>query len=167
MSSRSVDIQQCLEADKSGDYRNRFNRISRRQTRSMMSDTRRKSNVTDFAGDLKAASINPFQELFAKFCSSSTIHGTYFWIASSSALSRFFFFRRMSLFMNIVLPFFLLIIRIMWGIIVAMGIVTATLIIKNSFNAWKEHPVVTSVMQKSIETIHFPAITICPLHDTR
>ena len=43
----------------------------------------------------------------------------------------------------------------------------ATWIIKNSFAAWEEHPVVTSVMQKSIEEINFPAITICPLDDTR
>ena len=35
------------------------------------------------------------------------------------------------------------------------------------FSAWKENPVVTSVMQKSIEEIPFPAITICPQDNTR
>ena len=50
---------------------------------------------------------------------------------------------------------------------VMLGIFLATWIIKNSFSAWEEHPVVTSVMQKSIEEINFPAITICPLDDTR
>ena len=50
---------------------------------------------------------------------------------------------------------------------VILGIFMAGWIIKNSFSAWEEHPVVTSVMQKSIEEINFPAITICPLDDTR
>ena len=54
----------------------------------MMSDTRRKSCITEFEEDLGKAAKNPFQELFAKFCSSSTIHGTYFWIASGSYLVR-------------------------------------------------------------------------------
>ncbi len=140
MASRSLEIQHPLNED----YRSRFSRLSMRKSRTMMSDTRRKSCITDFEEDLGKAATNPFQELFAKFCSSSTIHGTYFWIASTSAFS-----------------------RLTWGLIVLLGIVSATWIIKNSFNAWNDHPVVTSVMQKSIEEIHFPAITICPLDDSR
>lgn len=139
MPSVSVDL-----SNKSEDYRARFNRVSRKNVKSIMGDTRRKSNVTEFMEDLGKASNSKIQELFVKFCSSSTIHGTYFWIASSSPL-----------------------IRIIWGVIVMLGILTATLVIKHSFNAWNEHPVVTSVMQKSIEEVHFPAITICPLDDTR
>ena len=84
------------------------------------------------------------QDLFAKFCSSSTIHGTYFWNAARSPMA-----------------------RIAWGAIVLLGIISATWIINSSFKAWQEHPVITSVMQKSIEEIYFPAITICPLDDTR
>ena len=75
----------CLD-----NYRKRFHRVSRRHhgSKSMMSDTRRKSCITEFEEDLGKAAKNPFQELFAKFCSSSTIHGTYFWIASGSYLVR-------------------------------------------------------------------------------
>ena len=90
------------------------------------------------------AACNPFQELFAKFCSSSTIHGTYFCIASGSALS-----------------------RCVWGLIVCLGIVSAGWIIHSSFDAWQKHPVITSVRQVSIEEIHFPAVTVCPLDDAR
>ena len=86
----------------------------------------------------------PFEEVLAKFCTSSTIHGTYFWVAGGSFMS-----------------------RMLWVLIVLMGIISATWIIRNSFHSWKEHPVITSVMQKSIEEIHFPAITICPQDDTR
>ena len=142
----SLDLSKSPTAKEKDNYRKRFHRVSRRHhgSKSMMSDTRRKSCITQFEEDLGKAAVNPFQELFAKFCSSSTIHGTYFWIASGSQLA-----------------------RLTWGFIVMMGIVLATWIIKNSFSAWEEHPVVTSVMQKSIEEINFPAVTICPLDDTR
>eukprot|EP00094_Tigriopus_californicus_P011134 TCALIF_10745-PA protein Name:"Similar to ppk28 Pickpocket protein 28 (Drosophila melanogaster)" AED:0.17 eAED:0.17 QI:0/0/0/0.66/1/1/3/0/792 len=83
-------------------------------------------------------------DLFHKFCSSSTIHGTYFWTESKSRLA-----------------------KIAWGIIVLMGVLFAIFIINSSFKGWKDNPVVTSVMQKSIEEIPFPAITICPMDDTR
>ena len=110
----------------------------------MFSDTRRKSCITEFEEELCKAASNPFQELFSKFCSSSTIHGTYFCIASSTILA-----------------------RILWGIIVCLGIVSAAWIINSSFAAWQEHPVITSVQQSSIEIVPFPAITICPLDHTR
>ena len=122
----------------------------------------------------------PFAELFAKFCTSSTIHGTYFWITPHSIVS-----------------------RMIWVLIVILGGFSATWIINESFrsktwafflalrlsdcnswikiwvldswkkaqvsnlSAWKENPVITSVMQKSIEEISFPAITICPQENTR
>ena len=83
-------------------------------------------------------------ELFQKFCSSSTIHGTYFWTESKSRLA-----------------------KLAWGLIVFLGIISATFIINSSFKGWKDNPVITSVAQKSIEEISFPAITICPMDDTR
>ena len=85
-----------------------------------------------------------FGDLFSKFCSSSTIHGTYFWSEARTPIA-----------------------RIVWGAIVLLGIFSATFIINSSFKAWQDHPVVTSVMQNSIEEIHFPAITLCPMDDTR
>ena len=85
-----------------------------------------------------------FGDLFTKFCSSSTIHGTYFWSEAKTPIA-----------------------RLVWGVIVLMGIFSATFIINSSFKAWQDHPVVTSVMQKSIEEIEFPAITLCPMDDTR
>ena len=105
---------------------------------------RRKSCKSDFEEELVTNAKNPFEEVFAKFCTSSTIHGTYFWITPSSPAS-----------------------RIVWFFIVILGVISAAWVIKESFTAWNEHPVVTSVMQKSIEEIHFPAITICPQDDTR
>lgn len=83
-------------------------------------------------------------ELFHKFCSSSTIHGTYFWTEAKGQLA-----------------------RIGWVVIVLLGVLLAIFIINSSFKGWKDNPVVTSVMQKSIEEIPFPAITICPMDDTR
>ena len=85
-----------------------------------------------------------FGDLFSKFCASSTIHGTYFWTEARTPIA-----------------------RIVWGAIVLLGIFSATFIINSSFKAWQDHPVVTSVMQKSIEEIRFPAITLCPMDDTR
>ena len=82
-----------LSPTRADNYRKRFHRVSRRHhgsngSKSMFSDARRKSCITEFEEDLGKAAKNPFQELFAKFCSSSTIHGTYFWIASGSHLAR-------------------------------------------------------------------------------
>lgn len=92
----------------------------------------------------RAAEEERMAELFQKFCSSSTIHGTYFWTESKSRLA-----------------------KLAWGLIVFLGIISATFIINSSFKGWKDNPVITSVAQKSIEEISFPAITICPMDDTR
>lgn len=104
-----------------------------------------KENIHEENGsdlDEDAKSMN-FQDLFKDFCSSSTIHGTYFWGSAKSQLS-----------------------RLIWGFIVGFGIVSATLIIRSSFQAWKDNPVITAVMQIPIEKVNFPAITICPMDDS-
>ncbi len=84
-------------------------------------------------------------DLFHKFCSSSTIHGTYF--LTETTTSR--------------------IARLGWAVVVFLGIIAATFIINRSFEGWKKNPIITSVAQKPIESIYFLAITICPLDDTR
>lgn len=89
-------------------------------------------------------SCEHFRELFHKFCSSSTIHGTYFWSESHSYWA-----------------------KLCWGLIVVFGVVSAIYIVNRCFEGWRANPVITSVMQKSIEEIPFPAITICPMEDTR
>ncbi len=50
---------------------------------------------------------------------------------------------------------------------VVMGVLMAGFIIRSSFAGWQDNPVITSVAQKSIEEIPFPAITICPTDETR
>ncbi|XP_071747853.1 uncharacterized protein [Lepeophtheirus salmonis] len=82
--------------------------------------------------------------VFKKFCESSTIHGTYFWTENTNNFWRFF-----------------------WVGVVITGIVSSGFIINNSFKAWQETPVVTSVAQLAIEEIPFPSITICPLDNNR
>ncbi len=82
--------------------------------------------------------------LFHKFCSTCTIHGTYYWMESKSVMGKLF-----------------------WMTMVVMGVLMAGFIIRSSFAGWKDNPVITSVMQKSIEEIPFPAITICPTDETR
>ncbi|XP_059093651.1 uncharacterized protein LOC131888743 [Tigriopus californicus] len=85
-----------------------------------------------------------YGSMFAKFCESSTIHGTYFWGESRSTLGKSF-----------------------WVLIVLFGVISAALIINNSFIAWKDNPVITSVTQIPIEQVPFPSVTICPIGDTR
>ena len=87
---------------------------------------------------------SPFQELFSKFCNTSTIHGIYFCNASITGILG----------------------RIIWGIIVCVAMIISAWSINNSFERWREHPVITAVEQKSIEVIPFPAITICPSDET-
>ena len=98
--------------------------------------------------DYEKASVSEdfkrIQVLFGKFCSSSTIHGTYFWSESQNPLS-----------------------KLIWAGVVLVGIALATFTIKRSFQSWAENPVVTSVLQIPIEKIAFPAITICPVDDNR
>ena len=85
------------------------------------------------------------KELFTKFCTSSTIHGTYFLGESTTGK----------------------IARVVWLIVVIMGAVGSVIIINRTFEGWKKNPIITSVAQMPIESISFLAITICPLDDTR
>ena len=87
---------------------------------------------------------SPFQELFSKFCNTSTIHGIYFCNSSINGILG----------------------RIIWGVIVIVAMIISAWSINNSFEHWRDHPVITAVEQKSIEVITFPAITICPLDQT-
>ena len=48
-----------------------------------------------------------------------------------------------------------------------VGIVSAVTIINNSFEAWKDAPVITSVIQIPIESVPFPSVTICPMERNR
>ena len=84
------------------------------------------------------------KELFQKFCSTSSIHGTYFWYESRSISS-----------------------KVIWALIVLVGMTLAALFIYKHNLSWQAHPVVTSVKQIPIGEVHFPAITICPRDHTR
>ena len=57
--------------------------------------------------------------------------------------------------------------KMIWVIIVIVGIAGSGFIIDNSFKAWAEAPVITSVEQILIEQVPFPAITVCPLEKIR
>ena len=81
---------------------------------------------------------------FDRFCDSSTIHGTYYWAESSTIFG-----------------------KLLWVTIVIIGISASGWIIDNSFRAWAQAPVITSVEQILIEQVPFPAITVCPLEKTR
>ena len=102
--------------------------------------------------------------LLRRFCESSTIHGTFFWSESATIWG-----------------------KIIWVAIVVIGISGSGWIIDNSFKvktnlsknskewhlkflyfkAWADAPVITSVEQILIEQVPFPAITVCPLENTR
>ena len=57
--------------------------------------------------------------------------------------------------------------QLFWTLVMVGGIVMAGFVIRSSFISWQDNPMITSVMQKSIEEIPFPAITICPMDETR
>ena len=84
------------------------------------------------------------KELFQKFCSTSSIHGTYFWFESRTWYS-----------------------KVIWALIVLVGMTLAALFIYKHNLSWQAHPVVTSVKQIPIGEVTFPAITICPRDNTR
>ena len=86
----------------------------------------------------------PYAELFEKFCTSSTIHGTYFWFASGSSAT-----------------------KAIWGFIVLFGIVFSAIVINNSFEEWKKHPIMTNVRQAPVEEVDMPSLTICSMDDNR
>ena len=53
--------------------------------------------------------------------------------------------------------------RLLWSVLVIVGIVIATLFCQESYRKWMENPVITVLddTSKSIRDINFPAITIC------
>ena len=85
-----------------------------------------------------------YAELFEKFCTSSTIHGTYFWFASGSSTT-----------------------KVIWGFIVLFGISFSAIVINNSFEEWKKHPIMTNVRQAPVEEVNMPSLTICSMDDNR
>ncbi|XP_040569255.2 uncharacterized protein [Lepeophtheirus salmonis] len=85
-----------------------------------------------------------FRDLFSSFCSSSTIHGTFFIKESKTSFG-----------------------KLIWSCIILIGIGMSSWIIQKSFQSWKSNPIVTSVMQISIEELDFPSITICHMESNR
>ena len=53
-----------------------------------------------------------------------------------------------------------------WILVVIVGFVGASLIIKESFVSWSESPVKTTIETLPISDINFPKITVCPPKDT-
>ena len=90
------------------------------------------------------AEDDTWTDTFQKFCRSSTIHGTYFLAETSNRYAKF-----------------------MWGLVVVISIAIAGMIIQYSYDSWETSPDITSVRQIPIEKVQFPAVTICPIDDTR
>jgi hypothetical protein len=84
-----------------------------------------------------------YEDLWDKLCNSITIHGIYFIGESRTWIG-----------------------TILWALIVFTGIFGAAVIIYDSYVFWGDHPVLTTIKQIPIETVHFPSITICPLDGT-
>ena len=57
-------------------------------------------------------------------------------------------------------------VRMFWILVVIVGFVGASLIIKESFVSWSESPVKTTIETLPISDIKFPKITVCPPKDT-
>ena len=57
-------------------------------------------------------------------------------------------------------------VRMFWILVVIVGFVGASLIIKESFASWSESPVKTTIETLPISDIKFPKITVCPPKNT-
>ena len=57
-------------------------------------------------------------------------------------------------------------VRKFWILVVIVGFVGASLIIKESFASWSESPVKTTIETLPISDIKFPKITVCPPKNT-
>ena len=79
-----------------------------------------------------------------RFCRSSTIHGTYYIAEAKGPYAKAF-----------------------WGCILTVSILCAGGTIFYSMQSWNSSPSTTSVKQIAIEQVQFPAITICPIDNTR
>lgn len=100
--------------------------------------------ILSFITKLSVRTKQTYAELFQEFCTSSTVHGTYFWAAPGSKAT-----------------------KVIWGFIVFCGIGSAAIIINNSFKDWEKHPIMTNVCQAPVEEINMPSLTICPMNDNR
>ena len=81
-------------------------------------------------------------EEFKNFLESSTIHGLTY-ISTTRTLVRLF-----------------------WIVVVILGFSTASLLIYQSFQAWEESPVSTTIETLPISKITFPKVTVCPPKET-
>ena len=57
-------------------------------------------------------------------------------------------------------------IRLFWVIVVISGFSGAGYLIYESFQAWEESPVATTIETQSINEITFPKVTVCPPRNT-
>ena len=56
--------------------------------------------------------------------------------------------------------------RICWILIVLVGFIGASLLIKESFDSWSESPIKTTLETLPISEIRFPKVTVCPPKNT-
>ena len=91
---------------------------------------------------LYLCSVKVAMEYVITFLQSSTIHGLPF-IATTSRHVRFF-----------------------WILVVTFGFIMSGYIIHQSFEAWNESPIKTTIETRPITEITFPKVTVCPPKNT-
>ena len=57
-------------------------------------------------------------------------------------------------------------VRLLWILVVIIGFLVASLLIKESFDSWSESPIKTTVETLPISTIKLPKVTVCPPKNT-
>ena len=57
-------------------------------------------------------------------------------------------------------------VRVFWIIVVIFGFSTASFLIYQSFQAWEDSPVSTTIETLPISKLRFPKVTVCPPKDT-
>merc|ERR1712241_550164 len=87
-------------------------------------------------------SVKVAMEYVITFLQSSTIHGLPF-IGTTSRYVRLF-----------------------WILVVTLGFIMSGYIIHQSFQAWNESPIKTTIETRPITEITFPKITVCPPKNT-
>ena len=55
-------------------------------------------------------------------------------------------------------------VRLFWSLVVLMGFLGASLLIKESFDSWSEIPVMTNIETVPITDIEFPKVTVASGH---
>ena len=78
-------------------------------------------------------------ETFKEFLETSTIHGLYHISAAKAKLLRLF-----------------------WIFTVFAGFIVSSIMIMNSFQSWKESPILSSTQTRPISEAQFPKVTVCP-----